>query len=413
MDLTPQLVDAVDAATAAERWAACGGMWLTGRSGEPARGAPSSLTTVLDGLARRLATLSTGLGRPVDVDGPALLGERAAISGLGPRGDTSCGGSTRLLRSADGWVALSLARPDDIDLLPAWLGLEPAVEVWPAVAAAIAARPSVDVVGTGAQLGLAVSGLGERSGDRAAVCATRLGEASPTPSGAGLLVVDLSSLWAGPLCGQLLAATAMHVVKVESTVRPDGARQGALPFFDVLNGAKSMVALDFASREGVTVLERLLAQADVVIEASRPRALEQLGVDLHRTVVTGRTKVWLSITAHGRAEPYATRTGFGDDTAVAGGLVGHDGAGPVFCADAAADPATGLLAATAVLHCLVSGGRWLLDVALARTAALLATGATTSWRGPPAPPQARPVVARAAPLGADTDRVLDQLGIRS
>jgi hypothetical protein len=413
MDLTPSLIDAVAATEPGERWAACGGMWLTRRPGGPSLGVSSSLTTVLDGLAGRLASLSAGLGQRVEVDGPALLGERAAISGLGPNGDTSCGGGTRLLPTADGWVALSLARSDDVDLLPAWLGIEPARDPWPSVAAALSARPSKEVVGTGALLGLPVSRLGERSTDRAAVCGTLVGQAPPPPSCAGLLVVDLSSLWAGPLCSQLLATSGMQVVKVESSGRPDGARHGATSFFDVLNGGKSMVALDLSTREGVTRLERLLAVADVVIEGSRPRALEQLGIDLHRTMSTGRARVWLSITAHGRADPHASRTGFGDDTAVAGGLVAHDDAGPVFCADAVADPATGLLAATAVLHCLMSGGRWLLDVALARTAALLATGATTSWTGPPAPPRARPVVARAAPLGADTLRVLDWLEISS
>ena len=67
-------------------------------------------------------------------------------------------------------------------------------------------------------------------------------------------MVDLSALWAGPLCGDLLARAGASVVKVESTQRPDGARRGSRAFFDLLNGRKRSVALDLRSREGVRVL---------------------------------------------------------------------------------------------------------------------------------------------------------------
>jgi hypothetical protein len=63
---------------------------------------------------------------------------------------------------------------------------------------------------------------------------------------------------------------------------------------------------------------------------------------------------------------------FGDDAAAAGGLVVWDDEGPCFCADAVADPLTGLLAATAASIVLATGGRRLVDVALARTAAAVA-----------------------------------------
>ena len=269
------------------------------------------------------------------------------------------------------------------------------------------------VVQSGAELGLAVARLGERQDDRAAVVAIRLGEAAPATLGTRRRVVDLSSLWAGPLAGQLLAAAGMDVVKVESITRPDGARQGPAAFNDLLNADKASVALDFSTREGVGALRRLLLSADVVIEASRPRALEQLGVDAAEIVATGSTRVWLSITGHGRTEPHRHRVGFGDDAAVAGGLVARDSRGAVFCADAVADPATGLLGATAVVERLTRGGRWLLDAALARTAALMATGETVAWEGEVSPPRSRSVAGKAAPLGRDTRRVLAALGGRS
>jgi crotonobetainyl-CoA:carnitine CoA-transferase CaiB-like acyl-CoA transferase len=161
----------------------------------------------------------------------------------------------------------------------------------------------------------------------------------------------------------------------------------------------------------MAALARLVATADVVVEASRPRALEQLGIRARDLLAAGDGPwVWVSITGYGRAAPARDWVGFGDDAAVAGGLVVWDERGPCFCADAVADPTTGLAAAAATLMALRNGGRWLLDVSLAGTAAWLAgpTQALPVWLVP-APPRARDVVDRAHPLGSDTDRVLSAL----
>jgi CoA transferase family III len=417
LDLTPFLLAApvggeVPTGDPAERWAASGGMWLTGRADGPGLAVTRAVPSTLDQLASRLRRTTAAFGRTVDVDGPALLGERAAIAGHERSGDTSCGGATRLLRSADGWVSVTLPRAADVELLPAWLGVDPISaeeDPWPAVAGAVAVRTAGHVVATGAELGLPVALLGERACDRAAVLATRLADAPPCAALQSRRVVDLSSLWAGPLCAQLLAAAGMEVVKVESLQRPDGARRGPAAFFDLMNGDKASVALDLSAAEDRRVLRRLMMAADVVIEASRPRAMRQLGYDAGELVRMGRARVWLSITGHGREPPHDHRVAFGDDGAVAGGLVAYDDRGPVFCADAAADPITGLLAAVAVVDRLAAGGRWLLDLALARSAALLATGPTLAWTGPVAPPRARTATRRASRLGADTDRVVAAL----
>ena len=85
----------------------------------------------------------------------------------------------------------------------------------------------------------------------------------------------------------------------------------------------------------------LVAAADIVIEASRPRALARFGLDADAAAADGTT--WVSITAYGRA---ADRVGFGDDVAAGSGLVAVDAGGhPLFCGDAIADPLTGLTAA--------------------------------------------------------------------
>jgi crotonobetainyl-CoA:carnitine CoA-transferase CaiB-like acyl-CoA transferase len=228
-----------------------------------------------------------------------------------------------------------------------------------------------------------------------------------------LIVVDLSALWAGPLCGDLLAGAGATVVKVESPSRPDGARRGPAAFFDLLNGRKRSVALDFRHREGLDALHALIGRADVVIEASRPRALEQLGIHAGDEVRSGGPRVWVSITGYGRTNA-GGRVAFGDDAAVGGGLVvWHQGA-PMFCADAVADPLTGLAAAKACLDALAAGDRWLLDVSMA---GVCATFAGPTLPAPSditmAPPRARPVVQAAPELGADTAQVLAELGIQT
>ena len=328
-------------------------------------------------------------GAPV-ADPLALLGERAALAGHIRAGSTSCGGSARLLPADDGWIALNLARPDDVDLVPAWLVLDAAPsDAWGAVTEAVRTRAPAGLVQRGAELGLPVSTVGEVSpGD--GVVGTRVGERS-APAGLPL-VVDLSSLWAGPLCSHLLGLGGARVVKVESSRRPDGGRQDDSGFFDLLNHEKASVALDLPSTYGLARLRALLRAADVVIEGSRPRALRQWGIDAEAYLAADAGPVvWVSITAHGRSGPGADRVGFGDDAAVAGGLVVEDDGGPCFLADAVADPLAGIAAARAVGDALAEGGTWLLDVALSRVAASVA---------PPRPVGPRPRARALAPLSS-------------
>jgi hypothetical protein len=103
---------------------------------------------------------------------------------------------------------------------------------------------------------------------------------------------------------------------------------------------------------------------------------------------------------------------FGDDAAAGGGLVvWHEGVA-MFCADAVADPITGLAAANACVEAVATGGRWLLDVSMASVCAAFA-GPTlpVSSDLEVAPPRARHVQGAASELGADTAQVLKELGL--
>ena len=167
---------------------------------------------------------------------------------------------------------MALPRRDDLDLLPAWIGVDDdRRRRGPAVATVIRQRRLATLVESAGELGLAVGALGERRGDDVAVIPTELGRGpAPVSTLRGLRVVDLSSLWAGPLCGQLLAEAGVDVVKVESTRRLDGARHGPAAFFDLVNAGKSSVLLDLGERSGIEALRALVATADVVIESTRP-----------------------------------------------------------------------------------------------------------------------------------------------
>jgi crotonobetainyl-CoA:carnitine CoA-transferase CaiB-like acyl-CoA transferase len=182
------------------------------------------------------------------------------------------------------------------------------------------------------------------------------------------LVVDLSSLWAGPLCASLFAHLGARVVKVEARHRPDGARNGNSTFYDLLNGDKESVAFDFSSPRDLADLVSLLRHADIVVESARPRALLQLGINAEELVRERAGQTWIRITGHAHCQFPLSRAGFGDDCAVEAGLswLMHRAFGaPLFCGDAIADPLTGLHAALAGWASYQAGGGRVIELALA------------------------------------------------
>jgi CoA-transferase family III len=348
--------------------------------------------------ARRVAADIAGL-LGIQVDAATTLAGRAELMNLTRPGHISAGGATRLLATADGWCALALPRADDVAALPALMEVdEVAGDHWAALTRWAAALPTAEVVGRAQLLDIAAAALGEAAAAPPAV--------RPAGSGAGsrgfkgLLVADLSSLWAGPLCAQLLTRAGATVVKVESPSRPDGTRSGEPAFFDWMNSGKLCYAVDFDS-DGDAV-RRLLSAADIVIEGSRPAALRRR--QLSAEDLPGRPgRIWLRIKGY-REQP--DRPAFGDDAAVAGGLVGAAADGPVFCGDAIADPLSGLEAARAVGESLRRGGGEVIDVSMAQVAARYAALPRSNDNAAPLDrPQRPPAAPSASPLGADNAAV--------
>ena len=235
---------------------------------------------------------------------------------------------------------------------------------------------------------------------------------SRAETGRPLRVLDLSTLWAGPLCGDLLARAGADVVKIEHSRRPDGARLGSPRFFDALNAHKSNAALDATDPTDRARLLELMKAADIVIESARPRGLAQLGIDADALIDAHPGLTWVSITGYGRTPPAAEWIAFGDDAAAAAGLVARDASGdPVFCADAVADPLTGLHAALAALAGTKTGGG-LFDVSLAGVAKAVSTLRRVEASAPGGcadtieVPRARRLGGSARAIGADTHDVL-------
>lgn len=314
---------------------------------------------------------------PVDVDVEHLLTVRAELAGLASRGRTSAGGSCRLLPAEDGWVAVNLARLADVEALPAVVEAPvdgPAdADPWSTAARFVADRPALAAADRFQLLEVPAAALGDPRVDAARhVVVDQLGEPAPAVPRTGL-VVDLSAMWAGPLCTHLLGRAGHAVVKVESVDRPDGARAGNADFFTWLHEGHEQVTLDLRTVDGRAALTELLDRADVVVESSRPRALAQLGVTPEAFLGSRPGRTWVSITGYGRTGPDASRVAFGDDAAVAGGLVARDERGdPFFCGDAVADPLSGLVAAAAAWDARAAGGGRLVAVAMAAVARALA-----------------------------------------
>lgn len=374
---------------AAARWGASGLAWLTGRPDGPP---DFSRASILSRAQQLTGHLRTTVG--VAADAATLLAGRAALLGLTRRGRVSAGAATRLLAAADGWWAITLSRPDDVEAVPALVQADVPGEPWAALTRWAARRPVTDVVDRARLLDLPAAALGETTAAEPSI--RRVNQPGVARGPRDALVVDLSSMWAGPLCGQLLTQAGATVVKVESPARPDGTRRGPSAFFDWMNGGKLSCAVDFDS--DTEFLRALVGAADVVLESSRPAGLARRGL-VPDGVAPRPGRVWLRITAHGTNPGYA---GFGDDTAVSGGLVGGADGDPAFCADAIADPLTGLEAAVAVVDSMARGGGELITVALADVAATYAALPVHPCRAdyPALPPRRPPIGSTGPALGA-------------
>lgn len=189
----------------------------------------------------------------------------------------------------------------------------------------------------------------------------------------GLKVLDLSRVLAGPWASQMLADLGADVVKVERPGSGDDTRAWGPPwlqdtegratgdaaYFFCANRNKRSVAIDMATAEGQRLLQRLAAEADVVLENFKVGGLRQYGLD-HETLCARHPRlIYCSITGFGQTGPYAPRAGYdfliqgmGGLMSVTGRSDAEEGAGPQKVGVALTDVMTGLHAAIGILAAL-------------------------------------------------------------
>jgi crotonobetainyl-CoA:carnitine CoA-transferase CaiB-like acyl-CoA transferase len=226
---------------------------------------------------------------------------------------------------------------------------------------------------------------------------------------AGLRVLELSTVLAGPYCAMVLADLGADVIKVEPPegdptrgygppwVGPatDGGERIAV-YYLAVNRNKRSLRLDLHSAQGVEVLRRLISRSDVLVENFRPGGLDKLGLGDDALSELNAKLVHLSITGYGPDGPDAAKPGFDFVAQAVGGLMSVTG----FPADAGGQPTkvgvaisdvvTGLLGAVGVLAALRAGVGQRIDISLleATLAALInqaqnafATGTQPAPRG--------------------------------
>ena len=140
---------------------------------------------------------------------------------------------------------------------------------------------------------------------------------SPPLPLAGMVVLDLTQIMAGPVCTMLLADLGAEVIKIEKPDGGDDTRRMGPPLADgwaagflALNRNKRSLALNLRDAQGQAVFRRLLANADVVVENFRPGVMERLGLGYGQLSQLKPALVYCSISGFGATGPYAQRGGF-------------------------------------------------------------------------------------------------------
>ncbi|MFI7672709.1 CaiB/BaiF CoA transferase family protein [Actinophytocola sp. NPDC049390] len=205
---------------------------------------------------------------------------------------------------------------------------------------------------------------------------------------AGIRVLDVSTLFAGPLAATFLGDFGADVIKVEHPRRPDAARghgpakDGVNLWWKTLGRNKKTVTLDLGKPEGARLLLALAAEADVLIENFRPGTLERWGVGPAELHSTNPRLVVARVTAFGQFGPYSSRPGFGSLAEAMSGfaaLTGEPDGPPTLPPFGLADGIAALATAYAVMVGLRTGVGQVIDMAIIEPILMLLGGQITAY----------------------------------
>lgn len=200
---------------------------------------------------------------------------------------------------------------------------------------------------------------------------------------AGIRVLDLSWVWAGPYCGLHLAYLGAEVIKVESAKRPGLGRRlpihppnvaptlNTSAYFNQWDQGKLSVEVDLSLPEGRELVSRLVAESDVVIENFATGVMEKLGMGFKDLRAVNPGIIMASISGYGSSGPLRNYMGYGPTTGPLSGLTsltGYEGGPPRELGISVGDPAAGITAAFAICAAVVarrvSGQGCYIDTAL-------------------------------------------------
>ncbi len=217
---------------------------------------------------------------------------------------------------------------------------------------------------------------------------------------AGITVLDLSRVLAGPWCGQMLGDLGAEVIKVEQPGQGDDTRRWGPPFLPdgsrdsayylCANRNKRSVAVDMSQPEGAALIRQLAAKADVVLENFRVGGLAKYGLDYAALKAVKPDLIYCSITGFGQTGPDKDKGGYdfliqglSGLMSVTGQADGQPGAGPLKVGVPIADLSTGLYAVIAILAALQhrnrTGEGQQIDLALLDAQIALLANQASNW----------------------------------
>ena len=253
---------------------------------------------------------------------------------------------------------------------------------------------------------------------------------------AGIRVLDLSRVLAGPWATQALADLGAEVIKVEQPGQGDDTRHWGPPwhehgdekvaaYFLAANRGKRSLAIDFSTKEGAALVRKMAASCDVVVENFKVGGLRKFGLDAASLRAANPRLIYASITGFGQDGPYAGRAGYDYIIQGMGGLMsltglpdGEPGGGPMRVGVAVADLFTGMYTANAILAALVrrgvTGEGATIDLALFDTQLALlanqASNALVSGRDPQRQGAGHPNIVPYQPFAASDQPIIIAVG---
>ncbi|MCU1424587.1 MAG: acyl-CoA transferase [Microbacteriaceae bacterium] len=209
---------------------------------------------------------------------------------------------------------------------------------------------------------------------------------------AGVRVLDISTLFAGPLAATFLGDFGADVIKVEHPTKPDAARghgpakNGVNLWWKTLGRNKRTVTINLGSAEGAELLLRLVAEADILVENFRPGTLERWGIGPSELHAANPRLVIARVTAFGQVGPYSGRPGFGSLAEAMSGFAGLTGEPdgpptlpPFGLADGIAALATSYALMVALRSAEQTGVGQVIDMAIIEPILMLLGGQITTY----------------------------------